>query len=83
MFSVLEQAPLLVRFTAHALRRAEQSGVALADVERLVLERHHRRRRNAGGADWRLEGGRLVVAYNHPDAGDLTTALVVTLWRRR
>jgi hypothetical protein len=79
---VLEQAPILVRFTAHAARRGSLARLSLAEVERAVLEDHHRRRRNPGDTDWLLTRGRVVIAYNHPDAGDLTTALVVTVWRR-
>lgn len=49
--------------------------------------RHHRprggRRSNTEAADWTVQVGRLVVAYNHPDHGDNLAACVVTLWRAR
>jgi hypothetical protein len=48
-----------------------------------VIEHHRRRRRNARSADWLLTLGRLVIAYDHPDHSDTTTARVITLWRRR
>jgi hypothetical protein len=56
-------------------------GIARFDVEDAILGGHDSRVRNARAADWLVQSGRLVVAYNHPDGDDLT-ALVVTLWRR-
>ena len=48
-----------------------------------MIANHHIRRRNARSADWLVTSSRLVIAYDHPDHGDASTARVVTLWRRR
>ena len=74
--------PRLVIWTDHALAKADLLGLARADVEDAVLDRYDERTRNTGAADWLVVIGRLAVAYNYPDDGDLTTARVVTLWRR-
>jgi len=75
-------APRVVRWTDHALVKAELLGVARADVETAVLARHESRRRNPRAADWLVEVGSLTIAYNQRDEGDDLAALVVTLWRR-
>jgi hypothetical protein len=74
--------PRIVRWSDHALVKADVLGFARADVEAAVLELHHDRRANTGAADWLVHAGRLVVAYNHPDGDDEFAAFVVTLWRR-
>ena len=74
-------APTTVVWTDHALVKAQLLGIARLDVEDAILGGHDGRVRNARAADWLVETGRLVVAYNHPE-GDELTALVVTLWRR-
>jgi hypothetical protein len=76
-------APRRVRWTDHALEKAAMLGIARTDVEHALIEQHHRRRRNARSADWLLSAGRLVIAYDHPDDADVTSARVITLWRRR
>jgi len=73
--------PRVVRFTDHAVAKARLLGIAMSDVEDIVLHRHSQRRRNTRAADWVTTSGLLAVAYNHPDRGDELTALVVTLWR--
>jgi hypothetical protein len=73
--------PTTLSWTDHALVKAQLLGVSRTDVEDAILSGHDRRVRNARAADWLLETGRLVVAYNYP-ADDELTALVVTLWRR-
>jgi hypothetical protein len=75
--------PLRVRWTEHALERATNLNIARVDVERIVIQQHHARRRNPRAADWRVTSGRLVIAYDHPDHGDAASAQIVTLWRRR
>jgi hypothetical protein len=65
------------------LDKAARLGFARTDIEQVLVEHHHARRRNARAADWLLTSGRLVIAYDHPDHGDATTARVITLWRRR
>jgi len=62
--------------------KADLMGVTRSDVEYALLYHHAERTRNTGAADWLVTVGRLAIAYNHPDAGDKTTARVVTLWRR-
>lgn len=79
----LPSVPRRVRWTDHALDKAALLGIARADVEHTLIERHHARRRNARSADWILTSGRLVIAYDHPDHDDATTARVITLWRQR
>ncbi len=74
--------PRTVRWTDHALAKADLLAIARADVEQVVLDGHHTRRANTGAADWLVRSGRLVVAYNHPDQDDDMAALIVTLWRR-
>ena len=74
--------PRTVRWTDHALAKAELLAIARADVEQVVLDDHHARRANTGAADWLVRSGLLVVAYNHPDQDDDLAALIVTLWRR-
>jgi hypothetical protein len=64
------------------LARPELLGVTRTDVERVALEVHQQRTRNTGAADWLVNEGRLMVAYNYPHREDGLTALVVTLWRR-
>jgi hypothetical protein len=76
-------APHRVRWTEHALDKARFLNVPYLEVERAVIGGHRTRLRNARAADWRVVRGRLVVAYNHPDHGDASTARVITLWRRR
>jgi predicted secreted Zn-dependent protease len=75
--------PISVRWTLHALDKAQKLGFARMDVESVLLAHHRERRRNAGRARWRVAAGRLVVAYEHPDGADPLVACVVTIWRRR
>lgn len=73
--------PRIVGWTDHALAKTQLLSFARADVEEAVLTLHEHRSRNTRGADWLVESGRLVVAYNYP-ARDEMNALIVTLWRR-
>jgi hypothetical protein len=75
--------PTSVRWTLHALDKAQQLGFARRDVESALLEGHLKRRRNKGRARWQVTAGRLVIAYEHPDGDDLLVARIVTVWRRR
>jgi hypothetical protein len=79
--SVTAHGPTTVLWTDHALVKAQLLGISRSDVEDAILTGHDRRVRNVRAADWLVQSGRLVVAYNHPE-GDALTALVVTLWRR-
>lgn len=80
--SFMPSEPRIVRWSDHALVKAELLGLARMDVEQIVLAGHRQRTRNAGAADWLVERGRLVVAYNHPDGSDDLAAYVVSVWRR-
>jgi hypothetical protein len=79
----MPSAPHRVRWTDHARDKAALLGVTRTDAEHVVIADHHRRARNTRSADWLLTSGRLVIAYDHPDHADSTTARVITLWRRR
>lgn len=79
----MPSTPRRVRWSDHALEKATLLRITRTDVERVVIEHHHRRRRNARAADWLLTAGRVVIAYDHPDHLDATTARIITLWRRR
>lgn len=72
--------PSLVAFTRYAERRLAQRGLSRRQVADLVLSEHPRRRRNPREADWIVRGEGTGVAYNWPDRGDQTAALVVTVW---
>jgi hypothetical protein len=76
------ESPSVVVWSDHALVKADLLGISRTDVEEAVLHSHSQRTRNTGAADWLVTVRQLAVAYNHPDAGDQTTARVVTLWRR-
>jgi hypothetical protein len=78
--------PTSVRWTLHAVDKAQQLGFARRDVESALLEGlegHRKRRRNKGRARWLVTSGRLVIAYEYPDGEDLLVAGIVTVWRRR
>lgn len=75
--------PYILRWTAHALAKVEILGIDRTRVERAVLESDHFRRPNSGAAAWRINAGRLVIVYEHPDQGDPSAARIVTVWRRR
>lgn len=68
----------------HAARRAARRGVAVQRIADALLTAHDRRRRNprrhGGGADWLLHADGLTIAYNWPDDGDPTTAVVISVW---
>jgi hypothetical protein len=51
-------------------------------VEDGLLAAHAHRVENGGAADWQVEVGPWVVAYDHPVEDDATRARIVTLWRR-
>lgn len=70
--------PRIVRWTDHALVKADLLGYTRTDVEAAVLDGHSARMANTGAADWLVESGRLAVVYNHPDGEDDLAALVVT-----
>jgi hypothetical protein len=75
--------PARVRWTDHAVVKAQVLGFAQSDVKRALLDNHERRRRNPGPADWRLTVGRLVIVDHYPDRGAALIACIVTLWRQK
>jgi hypothetical protein len=75
--------PTSVRWTLHALDKAQQLGFARHDVEEALLGGHRERRRNRGEAAWLVTAGRLVIAYEHPNGDDPLVARIVTFWRQR
>lgn len=79
----MSNAPSVVRLGRHARDHCLDWGLSFQEVGDLVLAEHERRRRNPREADWLVAGRGLIVAYNWPDAGDPTSARVVTLWRQR
>lgn len=72
--------PSGITFIHHAAERAQRYDVPNDDIADAILFEHPRRRRNRGSAGWRVRRGQLVVLYEWRDAGDPTTARVVTLW---
>jgi hypothetical protein len=75
--------PSSVRWTLHALDKAQRLGFAREQVEAALVKGHRERKRNKGRARWRVEVDRLVIAYEHPDGDDPLVARIVTVWRRR
>lgn len=73
--------PSRIAFTRHAELRAQERNVSLQAAADVVFEEHARRRRNPGPADWLVRGKGIGIAYDWPDAGDPTMALVVSVWR--
>ncbi|MGH2984567.1 MAG: hypothetical protein ACRDK5_09995 [Solirubrobacterales bacterium] len=66
--------PRRVRWTAHASAKADLLGVPRSDVEDAIIGHYQKRTRNPGAAEWRVRSGRFVIAFEHPDRGDETTA---------
>lgn len=74
--------PARVAFTRHAERRALERRLDLrdvAEVAEVVLSHHDQRRRKSrqGRLDRSCRG--VAIAYNWPDDGDETTALVISM----
>jgi hypothetical protein len=70
-----------IRLTEHALFQADRRRIPVEAIHRAIAERHPRRRRNRGQADWRVQLGRIVVLYDWPAGEDQDAALVRTVWR--
>jgi hypothetical protein len=71
------------RWTLHAEDRLPQRGLTRATVERAVKEFHPIRVTNDGAAEWRIDAGRFVVVYDHPDDGDIDAVRIVSAWPKR
>lgn len=70
-------------WTAHALERLPERGLSGNEIEQAVRRLHPLRQPNEGEADWRIDTGRFVVLYDHPDQNDLDVVRIVTTWRKR
>jgi hypothetical protein len=79
---MMAAGPVRVRFTVHAERRCSDYGRSPREVAEVVLGEHQRRRSNQGSSDWLVQTASVTVAYNWPDQGDSSSALIVTLWPR-
>lgn len=74
------RAPTLVQFTDHAEERIARRRLSRRQIAEVVLAEHSGRRHNPREADWIVSGRGVEIAYNWPDRGDETIALVVTVW---
>jgi hypothetical protein len=70
-------------WTIHAEERLPQRGLTRALVERAVRELHPLRTTNEGAAEWRVDSGRFVVIYDHPDGQDAAAVRIVSVWPKR
>jgi hypothetical protein len=70
-------------WTIHAEERLPQRGLTRARVEHAVRELHPIRETNQGEAEWRVDAGRFVVIYDHPDREDLEAVRIVSAWSKR
>lgn len=70
-------------WTIHAEDRLPQRGLTRARVERAVRELHPIREANQGAAEWRVDAGRFVVVYDHPDDDDIDAVRIVSVWSKR
>jgi hypothetical protein len=70
-------------WTIHAEERLPQRELTRARVERAVRELHPIREANQGAAAWRIDTGRLVVVYDHPDGDDIDAVRIVSAWSKR
>ena len=71
------------KWTIHAEERLPQRELTRALVERAVRELHPLRKANHGAAEWRVDTGRFVVVYDHPDGGEIDAVRIVSVWSRR
>jgi hypothetical protein len=71
------------RWTAHAEQRLSQRALTRERVERAVQELHPLRSANLGAAQWRIDEGRFVVVYDHPDNNDIDAVRIVSVWLKR
>jgi hypothetical protein len=71
------------KWTIHAEERLSQRGLSRARVEHAVQELHPIREANLGAAEWRVDAGRFVVIYDHPDNKDIDAVRIVSVWSKR
>jgi hypothetical protein len=72
-----------ITWTVHAEERLHQRGLTRARVERAVRELHPIHETNEGEAEWRIDAGRFVVLYDHPNREDIGAVRIVTVWPKR
>lgn len=70
-------------WTIHAEERLPQRELVRAHIERAIRDLHPLRETNQGAAEWRVDAGRFVVIYDHPDDGDLDAVRIVSVWSKR
>jgi hypothetical protein len=70
-------------WTTHAEERLPQRELTRERVERAVRELHPLRETNEGAAAWRVDAGRFVVVYDHPDHNDIDAVRIVSAWPKR
>jgi len=70
-------------WTLHGEERLHQRGLTRTRVERAVQELHPIREANEGEAEWRVDAGRFVVVYDHPDNRDIDAVRIVSAWTKR
>jgi hypothetical protein len=71
------------KWTIHAEERLPQRELTRARVERAIRELHPLREANQGAAEWRVDAGRFVVIYDHPDSDDINAVRIVSVWSKR
>jgi hypothetical protein len=74
--------PSTVEWSAHARDKALLLSASIVDIEDALLANHADRTANTGAAEWMIRVGSWAIAYDHPTGDDVTTAKIVTLWRR-
>jgi hypothetical protein len=72
-----------ITWTIHAKERLPQRGLTRIRVERAVRTLHPTRETNAGEAEWRIDTGRFVVVYDHPQGEDTNAVRIVSVWPKR
>lgn len=72
-----------VNWTIHAEERLLQRGLTRVAVEQAVRDMHPDREINSGAAKWRIDDGRFVMVYDHPDGNDSQAIRIVSVWTKR
>lgn len=70
-------------WTIHAEERLSERGLTRERVEQAVRELHPIRETNDGEAEWRVDAGRFVVVYDHPDDEDIDAIRIISAWPKR
>lgn len=70
-------------WTIHAEERLSQRGLTRVRVESALRELHPIRETNDGAAQWRVDTGRFVVIYDHPNGEDTSAVRIISAWPKR